>query len=289
MYNPVAGMLSSRRVYVLPQNVKIMCAQQKGIIKLRGTLGGLTFYEAQGENLVKTISSVSKDRILQDPDYKRTRENMAEFGGSAKAGKAFRMGFANVAKLMGDRYLTGRLTGLMKRINTLGAGARGERSINILPNKEVLENFEFNPSSSLGAVFFAPNTITADANRNVLTWSIPDFNTDNYINAPEGATHFTLVLAAAVLSDYTFVNPGLGYEPTNPAENETNGLMFSSEIPLGGMVGSATTLTVNLGFASALPATVGVLVAVGVVFYQEVNGNYYELASDNAMRIGLVA
>jgi len=37
-----------------------------------------------------------------------------------------------------------------------------------------------------------------------------------------------------------------------------------------------------------LPATVGVVVAVGIEFYQEVNGTLYTFASDNAMRIVLV-
>ena len=117
---------------------------------------------------------------------------------------------------------------------------------------------------------------------------MPDFNTDTYIKPPDGATHFKLLLASTVLSDYVYEPSLKGYEPTNEVENVVNGIDFSAEIPLGGLVGADTTLTVDLGFSAALPATVGVVVSVGIIFYQEVNGTMYEFASDNAMRIALV-
>lgn len=264
-------------------------AKQKGFIKLQGSLGGLTFYQSKGEDIVKTTSGVTKSRILNDPSFKRTRENMSEFGGSAKVGKAFRIGFANIIKSMSDSTLVGRVTGLMKRINSVGPGVRGQRAFEILNNKILLEGFEFNKQNPLDAIFYAPNTSpTLDANRSIATWVIPDFNTSNFINAPEGATHFRLILVTSVLSDYTFSIPLRIYEPVNELENETNGIDMSAEIPLGGMVGADTTLTVDLGFAAALPATVGVLNSIGIVFYQEINAVFYELASDNAMRVDVV-
>ena len=54
------------------------------------------------------------------------------------------------------------------------------------------------------------------------------------------------------------------------------------------MVGAPISLSVDLGFAAALPATVGVVSAIGIIFYQEINTQFYELASDNAMRIEVI-
>jgi len=54
------------------------------------------------------------------------------------------------------------------------------------------------------------------------------------------------------------------------------------------LVGTPISLSVDLGFSSALPASVGVVSAVGIIFYQEINSQFYELASDNAMRIVIV-
>ncbi|MCB0388957.1 MAG: hypothetical protein KDD23_10015 [Winogradskyella sp.] len=51
--------------------------------------------------MVKKQSRISKKRIMSDPAFKRTRENMMEFAGASKAGKAFRDSFANMVKLMG--------------------------------------------------------------------------------------------------------------------------------------------------------------------------------------------
>ena len=263
-------------------------ADQKGFIKVKGTLGGLTFYEANRKDLIKTKGGIAKSRIEKEPNFKRTRENMSEFGGSAKIGKALRTGFANIIKIMSDSSAVGRITGMMKRINAVGPGIRGQRAFEILTNKLIIEGFEFNKFKHFESIFYAPYPIpTLDANRSVATWVVPDFNTSNYVAAPEGATHFKLLLISTVLSDYTYV-VGKGYEPTNPTENEVNGIAESSEIAIGGMVGSDTTLTVDLGFAAALPGTVGVINAVGIIFYQEINTQFYELASDNAMRVEVV-
>ncbi len=264
-------------------------AKQKGFIKLKGSLGGLTFYRKDGGDFIKTTSGVDGNRIKSDPAFKRTRENMREFGGAATVGKALRTGFASILKSMSDSGIVGRITGIMKRINSLGPGIRGQRGFEILPNRNLLEGFEFAKSTPLETVFYAPAIApTLDADRNVATWVVPDFNTSNYINPPEGATHFRLLLVSTVLSDHSYSAAIRKYVPMHPSENEANGIALSTEIPLGGMAGSTTTLIVDLGFTAALPANVGVVCAVGIIFYQEINSQFYELAGGNAMRIAVV-
>lgn len=264
-------------------------AKQKGYINLEGTLGELTFYKSGGQSIVKTKSAINKDRILKEPNFKRTRENMTEFGGSAKVGKALRHGLAAIIPIMRDRTIVGRLTAIMKRINANGTGLRGKREFEILGNKTLLEGFELNKSKPLETIFFAPfNAPTLDANRSICTWVIPDFNTLDYIHAPEGATHCRLVLATTVLSNYAYDNALKQYLPTNPDEDETSSIVFSNDIPLTGLIGSDTTLTTDLGFTAPLPNTVAVVIAIGIIFYQDINGTLYELASDNAMTVQTV-
>lgn len=264
-------------------------AKQKGFIKLKGSLGGLTFYDQDGKSLVKTTSGIDKQRIESDPSFKRTRENMSEFGGAAKVGKSLRMGFANIIKKMGKTNVVGRIVRIMKRINSIGPGLRGQRVFEILPNKVLLDGFEFNLDAPLDAIFFAPNNSPSlDVNRSVATWVVPDFDTDSFINAPDGATHFKLVLVTTVLSDFKYNTQLKSYEPVEATENETNGIAFSNALKLNGMIGSDTTLTVDLGFTTVLPNSVAVVSAIGIIFYQEINGKLYELATDNAMRIDAV-
>ncbi|APZ47399.1 hypothetical protein BW723_14390 [Polaribacter reichenbachii] len=264
-------------------------AKQKGFIKLKGSLGGLTFYESGGNSIVKTTGGIDKSRIYSDPNFKRTRENMSEFGASATVGKALRQGFSSIIKNIKDSTITGRITGIMKRINSLGSGLRGRREFEILDHGEVLEGFEFNSKVPLSTVFYpAYAAPTLDANRSIATWEVPDFNASNFLRPPEGATHFKLILVSTVLSNYTYIADLKRYEPVATDENKVNGIAYSNAFSIVGEVGADTTLTVDLSFSSMLPNTVGVIVATGILFYQQINTELYELSSTNAMRISVV-
>ncbi|MCB0457893.1 MAG: hypothetical protein R2776_07360 [Flavobacteriaceae bacterium] len=261
-------------------------ARNTSFIKLEGTLDGLTFYEKDGENFVKTKSAISKNRIANDAAFVRTRENNQEFSGCSKASKAVREAFATVVKLMGDTYITGRLTGIMKRINKNGVGVRGERAIDIVANKELLTGFEFNPKDTLSSQFYAPYAPPAfTLDRDGVTVLVPDFNASSFLNAPEGATHFKLVLASGLVSNYAYETALESYEPIDEDENGKGLVAFSAAYSVKGMVGAAITLTTDFSLGSALPATVSNMVALGIVFYQEINSELYELASGNGMQI----
>jgi len=50
-------------------------AKQKGIIKLDGTIGGITFYKStQDGYLAREKGGVSADKIANDPVFQRTKE-----------------------------------------------------------------------------------------------------------------------------------------------------------------------------------------------------------------------
>src|SRR4051812_5812842 len=102
-------------------------AKQKGIIKLKGSLGGITFYQRNGQDLTRETSGPTKHKIANDPNFIRTRENNQEFGGAASIGKAFRTGLVMDFKEMSDSTCTARVTKLMKQIISKGTGLRGQR------------------------------------------------------------------------------------------------------------------------------------------------------------------
>ena len=54
-------------------------AKQKGILKLDGTIGGITFYKSQDGYLAREKGGVDGNRIATDPNFQRTRENGSEF------------------------------------------------------------------------------------------------------------------------------------------------------------------------------------------------------------------
>ncbi len=76
-------------------------AKQKSFLKVAGTLDGLTFYKSVDGHLVRT-KACSKSRIMNDPAFIRTRENIAEFGSTAQWGKLLRNAIGTDAE-MGER------------------------------------------------------------------------------------------------------------------------------------------------------------------------------------------
>lgn len=261
-------------------------ARNNSFIKLEGTLDGLTFYRKNGESFVKTKNRVSKNRIMNDPAYRRTRENMQEFGGSARSGKAFREGFAGVIRLISDTYATARLNSVMRKVCSLGTGVRGEREIDVVSHIDLITGFEFNINKPFDTQFNAPSGLPViDSNRQTVKWDIPDFNTDTYIRVPEGATHCRLALAAGYTSNYEWVVATKSYEPIDEDVNGRGLISYSADIALGGMVGSDISLEVDMTSFGTIPATSAVFAGTAIVFYQMVNGELYELAQGHAMKI----
>lgn len=261
-------------------------SKQKGVIRLKGSTGGISFYKSGGEDLARVASGPEKSRIENDPAFARTRENNREFGGAANTGKAFRTAFAEVTRSMGDRYLSARLTQLFNKVCKQGAGLRGEREISVTAHAALLQHMEFNQNEPLGALFNAPYTATANPERNEVAVNIPDAAPSLYVHAPAGATHFKLVLVAGTLSDYVHDAATRSYVPVNAGQNALSASVHSALIPLTGTV-SPFSVSLAAAFAGAptLSADVAVIAALGILFYQEVNGVEYLLAQGNAMKV----
>lgn len=244
----------------------------------------MSFYESKGKDLAREKGGIDKERVMQDAAFRRTRENMAEFGGSAVVGKALRTGLAAV-KRFGNYTLVARIVKAMKGVNSNGQGQRGKRDFAVTASPDALLGFEFNPTTVLGSMFSAGYTLAPNAARNEVVLTVPNFDTDAFVHAPAGATHFRLVCAVATLSNYAYSNATGKYEPTNEAENGLGAVQMSGELALGGMVGATTTLTVQVPGVSTLPATVALVACVGIEYVQQLNNQYYLLASGTAMRI----
>lgn len=131
-------------------------AKQKGIIKLEGTIGGVTFYKSKDGYLAKEKSGVPADRIANDPAFQRTRENGAEFGRAGKAGKILRNALRALLQNTADSRMVSRLTTeFIKVIREDATNPRGERNV-IDGESELLEGFDFNVNGKLGTTLYAP-------------------------------------------------------------------------------------------------------------------------------------
>ena len=154
--------------------------KQTGIIKLKGTIGGISFYKTSDGHLAREKGGVDANRIANDPAFQRTRENGSEFGRAGKGGKVLR-------DTTNDRGL-----------RTIQDG-----------DLNLLEGFEFNLNGKLGATLFAAFTKDFDRVSGDATLNIAAFSPTVRIAAPVGTTHFKVVMGA---SELDFVNETSTFE-----------------------------------------------------------------------------
>jgi len=165
-------------------------AKLKSLIKIEGTLDGMTFYKGKEGYLVRTKGGVSKNRIQNDPAFIRTRENGTEFGQSATSGKLLRQALTPLLVDVKDGTLIARIMKTMTLVkNADTTSIRGSRNVSnglsTAEGKGFLKEFDFNSQAKLKAVLLADyqlNTTTGEI-------TIPSFIPLQQMNAPGGATH----------------------------------------------------------------------------------------------------
>ena len=246
-------------------------AQQKGIIKLRGTIGGITFYKTSLDgHLAREKGGVEASRIANDPEFQRTRENGAEFGRAGKAGKLLRSALRTLLINSADSRMVGRLTRQMVKV--IQADAVNERGLrNVIDGEaELLTGFEFNIRGKLGATLFAPfessiNRVTGD-----MILDMPPFVPINMIAAPSGTSHYKIISGGAEI-DF---------------ENEIFSVSTSETaiLPWNATASTAVNHTNQVAPASTKP----LFLALGIEFYQEVNGQMYPLKNGAFNPLSLV-
>lgn len=245
-------------------------AGQDGIFKIKGTLGGVTFYKSRDGYLVREKGGISKSRINKDPAFKRTRENGQEFGTAGKYGKYLRNAIRPLLLNTSDKRVVSRLVKeLMTLIKSDTINRRGERNP-VDGNFESLRGFEFNNTGLLSNTLYVPFNATIDRSTGTVEVVLPDLVPNQMITAPSGTTHFKIVSGAAEV-DFTVGNSLAAYDST-------------AEIPWDETTLSSVTLTTNVTPDSDMP----IIQVLGVEFYQEINGVFYMLNNGTFNALSLV-
>lgn len=245
-------------------------AKQRGIIKLDGTIADITFYKTSDGYLAKEKSAVSASRIATDPAFARTRENGAEFAHAGRAGKMLRTAFRTQLQSAGDKRMVGRLTqALMEVVHSDTTSLRGARNV-MAGQLSLVQGFEFNNNGQLGTTLFAPYTATINRTTGDASVSLPAFAPAHMIAAPTGTTHFQLSATAAEVDFAT------GVYTVDEAT--------STQLPWDATPTALIALECALPAASVLPQ----FLALGVAFFQEVNGLMYPLNNGAFNALGLV-
>jgi len=245
-------------------------ARQTGIIKLKGTIGDITFYKTSDGHLAREKGGIDASRIASDPAFQRTRENGAEFGRAGKAGKTLRTALRELLINSRDRRMVSRLTKTM--VTVIQADLVNERGLrNVIDGEaELLAGFDFNIRGKLGTTLFAPFVGAIDRLSGEITMDIPSFIPSTMINAPSGTTHFKIISGGAEI-DF---------------ENETSVVAKSASaiLPWDATPTAVLSQTNAVTAASTKP----LFLALGIEFFQEVNGSMYPLKNGAFNPLSLV-
>jgi hypothetical protein len=235
-------------------------ARQTGILKLKGTIGGMTFYKTSLDgHLVREKGGVSGDRIANDPAFIRTRENGEEFGAAGLAGKLLRDTLRSLMQNASDSRVTSRVTKIMMDILKLdGASVRGKRTpfngFATAQGKAMLKGFNFNIRAILGSVLYKPFTVDTATGEIDISNLVPI----NDIAAPSKATHCTIKGAVANIDFATGIFDIQFSPPMNlPLDVVSSNITL---IPSSAAVGTGTQFHL-----------------LEIEFFQEVNGQQYSL------------
>ena len=237
-------------------------AKVNSIIKIEGTVEDLTFYKKDGVNFVRRKGGVSKERIGNDPNFIRTRENNTEFGHSGSSGKVLRRVLGTMVFKAKDSKLQSRLLGVMSRIKNMDTvSARGQRSVSVgiatPEGKQALRGFNFNANAILDSVLFAPYEL--DTTTGVIT--IANIIPAEQVMFPQGATHVSFQGAVCAL-DFETEESEVAYSPI-------------LNLPI-----NLTPTTITLTPASVPTGTGQQFFLMMVSFYQQVNGVQYSLKNE---------
>lgn len=222
--------------------------------------------------VVRVATPPNKEKFETDSSMARTRENASEFGRAAKAGKLLRQALRKVVQGAADGQMVPRLVQRLRAMEALDTThPRGQRQV-LKTDAGSLVGFDFNADAPLGTTFAAAYKVTVSAAGKV-TLTIPTLTPDVDLTVPTGATHYGLELGVAVVD----FGAGTAREvpTTGPAPAE-----------LGGVAVAGVVLGADAGAAPG--ATEMLVVALGVRFYQQLNGQLYPLQNAAAHPLAVV-
>ena len=244
-------------------------AQEKSILKLKGMLDGMSFYKNQEGYHVRAKGGIEKERIMNDANFERTRENMNEFANINTAGKLLRNSISVFMNRAKDMRTGSRLVSIIAQVKNLDSVSdRGQRKFTIgietPEGKALLEGFEFNKYAPLSTILKPAYEVDTDTGG----FQIVGFYPKEHLEIPENASHVRFGFACVI------IHPDTMKSSVKFAEQQL--ISINSEA-------ADVALTLD-----SLPEGDGVkMFYVLVEYFQDLNGKQYPLKSGafNALKL----
>ena len=202
-------------------------ARQSSFLKLEGTIGDVTFYKGRTGFKARQKGGVSRNKLLNDPRFQRTRENMQEFSRAAGAAKFLKDAFREIALKSSDGSLHNRLYSIaMKVVKSDILGNRGERTFE-QGDLQLLRDFQFCNQSTIENTLFKTPEILDEADQ--VSVIIPELIPRKYLRTVEKTTHYRFSLIRASIN---FIDKSYSSE-----------LMTTGELPISELIAPEVVLS----------------------------------------------
>lgn len=252
--------------------------------KITGTIGNKTGFKRGGEYFVKNRSNLDRERVMTDPAFENSRKSMTVFGACSLAASIIRVSLMPLPKLFGERNSWNRLVGTVQEVMLGNKGKNGKGCILFSRFGCFFEKFNFNKSNLFDGVFLAPLEIEFNETKGQVVTKTAAFDPLKFINAPISATHYRLLNAYCIMSDYKLNKKSNVFMEIVPEVNGMAKIKYSSYLALNNAEQKSITLK-NAIKIDCLPANTAMLILVGIEFYKQEGGRFYDLKSRRGLKV----
>lgn len=225
--------------------------KQAGAIRgVNGKLGDFVFYELAGEAVLRRAGKVSKARYAQSPEFEELRRNQSEFGLASKLAKTVRQSISTEMEEQTGSRISGRLTGVFRKILQAGVGQKGQRGLES-ENLWMLDGFPLNGLKPFDGSLVCGKFLKLEEDRKVvrLTTSLA---------GPQGeSAAAALVVGVVMLSEVLFDKE---YKVIYPG---WHGLSFFTDTAAEEAVWQGVSTEIKFKMEDAIPGEVAVIGVVG--------------------------
>ncbi|MDF2188213.1 SMI1/KNR4 family protein [Paraflavitalea sp. CAU 1676] len=174
-------------------------ARYYGPVKIRGSVGGLTYYENEEGQFVKEKGSPRECRMQYGEEFMRSRRYAAEFQGATAVARQLRDAMGNLTiGVRSMRASSNMTTWLLSVAHTDPVSDWGERKV-WLGDLSLLQGYEFNKNNKLDDALPVPLWDNCRLVDGKATVKLPGFRLRRKKNLPDNASHFRMVSAVLYL------------------------------------------------------------------------------------------
>lgn len=229
-------------------------ARQIGIIPIKGTIDGLTFYEHPDDgHLVKKKTRVTGERVKTDPGFRQTMLNAWEFKTSLRSATLLRYGLSNLLFPTADGKLSSRMNQALVKVVQMDEGHDYGERIARSSNLTALEGFDFNKNLRLQDAFTLKFQVIHDEASGEMHVDVPGFTPSKAIHAPDYVEYFKLISGAAAVNFET--------------KHYVQGFWETEQVPLD----KEPIDALRFHYPMKLPPGYTLFIALGVLFFAQLN------------------